>query len=342
MSPRAPLTGAIVGLGQIGFSFNADRKRRGVWSHERAYAASGAVRLVAAADPSPDARRRFADARPDVPVFADHREMLRRARPEFVSVCAPTRLHAAVVRDAVAAGARAVFDEKPIAATARDAAGLIGLCRRERVALAVNHTRRWDPAYLRAAAAVRRGAIGRVVSVGARYSGRVYNVGTHLLDAARMVSGLDARRACGFAPDPRAADPDVSGVLELTGGATMTLSAHGAPTDLLFELDLVGTEGRLRLLDNGATTVLERFRPSRRFAGHREPSKVPLAPAAGPDRFVAAVRDLARAARGGPAPACSGADGFAALAAAEALALSARRGGRPAPVARLPRSLEER
>lgn len=341
MASNTPLTGAIVGLGQIGFGFNADRRRRGVWTHERAFARSGAVRLAGAADPSPEARVRFSAARPEVPVFADAGALYAAVRPELVSICAPTRLHLAAARGALARGARALFCEKPLASSTREGAALLAAARRAKAVVAVNHTRRWDPVYRRAAALVRNGAIGRVVSISARYSGRVYNIGTHLIDAARMVSGLDAVSACGFAPDPRAEDPDVSGVLLLKNGAALTLAAHGTPTDLLFELDFVGSEGRLRLVDNGLTTILERFSKSARYGGYRELRRAAVPAAKGGDRFVAAVRDLAACARRRGRPACSGADGFAALAAAEALALSARHNGRPTRVAKLPKILED-
>jgi predicted dehydrogenase len=340
MPPR-PLDGTLVGLGQIAFGFNADRRRRGVWTHERAFARSGAVRLVGAADPSPKARARFSAARPEVPVFAGSTELFAAVRPELVSICVPTRLHLAAARQALSRGARALFCEKPLASSTREGAALLSAARKAKAVVAVNHVRRWDPNFLRAAALVKRGVIGRVVSISARYSGRVYNVGTHLIDAARMISGLDPVSACGFAPDPRAEDPDVSGILLLAGGATLTLAAHGTPTDLLFELDFVGTEGRLRLVDNGLTTVLERFGASRRYGGHRELFRASVPRASGEDRFTAAVRDLAACARRGGRPKCSGADGFAALAAAEALALSARHNGRPTPVAKLPKNLED-
>lgn len=338
-SPR-PLTAAIVGLGNIGFAFNADRKRRGVWSHERALSRSGTARLVGAADPSLQARRRFAAARPDVPVYSDYRRMLRELRPELVSVCTPTALHARVVRAAAASGARAIFDEKPLAATAREGAALLALCRRRGVTLAVNHTRRWDGEFLRAAAVVRNGGIGELRSASGRYSGRVYNVGTHLFDALRMLTGRAPRRAWGTSPDPAAADPDVSGLLELDGGVMFALACHGRPADLLFELDLVGTEGRLRVLENGLKTVHELFAPSPRYGGYREPRPAPLARTSRADRFLSAVRDVCACARTGRRPACSGADGYYALAAAQALRDSSRRGGAATRIPPLPKPLE--
>ncbi len=325
-----PVTGAIIGLGNIGFGFNADGKRSGVWTHERAFARSGEVELVAAADPDESMRRRFAEARPEVPVFATAGELLRDTTPDLVSICAPTSAHARLAKDFIAAGTRAVFCEKPIAADAKQALELIHLAKKRGATLAVNHTRRWDPAYRRAAGLVAKGGIGAVRSVSARYSGHVYNVGTHLIDCVRMLTGLAPEEAVGASADPKTADPHVSGLLLLEGGICCTLACHGKREDLLFELDVVGSEGRLRLVDNGATTLLERFRPSRYASGYRELVSGSLPSLKGEDRFVAAVKDLcACLSRPKRAPACSGEDGYYALAAAQALAVSARQGSRP-------------
>lgn len=332
------ISAAIIGLGNIGFGFNADRKRSGVWTHERAFAKAGGVRLIAAADPVPSQRDRFHKARPEVPVFSSVDELLRHGAPDLVSICVPTAAHAQIAKAVLAAGARAVFCEKPIAGTTAQALDLIRFARKRGAVLAVNHTRRWDPAYLRAAATVRRGGIGQVRSVAARYSGHVYNVGTHLLDAVRMITGLAPLLASGFSPRPADEDPHVSGLVTLGGGVACTLSCHGRKEDLLFEIDAVGSEGRLRIVDNGARTIYERFKQSRRFGGYRELSARALPPPAGQDRFVAAILDIrACLRRPGRTPACSGEDGYYALAAAQALAESARQGSRPRPIPPLSR-----
>lgn len=330
---RGLVTGAIVGLGNIGFGFNADRKRKGVWSHERAFARCGRVRLVAAAEPEAHQRDRFLKARPEIPVFPSLGALLRWRVPELVSLCTPPETHAPLLARCVRAGVKAVFCEKPLASTAAEALRSVRLCRERGVILAVNHTRRWDARYCRAAGLVRRGCIGRVLCVSAHYPGQIFNMGTHLVDAIRQLTGLDPRSATGESPDPKVCDPHVSGLLRLSSDVPCVLVCHGCREDLVFEIDIVGSQGRLRVLENGLTTQYQRFSPSGRYSGYRELRPAALPGLSRSDRFVAAVRDVCAALAGGPAPACSGEDGYYALAAAEALADSALRGGRPRRIA---------
>ena len=74
------------------------------FSHAGAYQRSPRTQLVAASDPNPERRASFGRRRgvPSDHLYADHREMLARERPDVVSVCVPTRHHAAVALDVAA------------------------------------------------------------------------------------------------------------------------------------------------------------------------------------------------------------------------------------------------
>jgi len=318
------LTGAIVGLGHIGFGFNADRKRKGVWTHEQAFTRAG-VRLIGAVDIAAAQRNKFTAKRPEVPAFSSLKELLRSGVPDLVSICTPTFTHAAVARQCVQAGVRAVFCEKPMTSTILEAAALVKLCRQRHIILAVNHTRRWDARYLRAAALIRGEAVGEVRSVSARYSGHIFNIGTHLIDTVCMITGAKPVSAVGFSQHPKAPDPHVSGQVRLDSGVACEISCHGLREDLLFEIDVVGSRGRLRIFENGSATTLERFKPSPNYGGYRELKAARLPNINSGDRFVAAVRDIGAALKNPKhRVSCGAGEGYYALAAAAAMADSAR------------------
>lgn len=333
------ITGAVVGLGKIGFGFSSDSKRKGTtWTHAQAFERAG-VTITGGVDPDASKRREFLGRYPAVPAFATLAELLRHSvPPDLVSICSPTISHGAAVKACVAAGVRSIFCEKPITSTVKEAREILTLCRRERVVLAVNHTRRWDSVYCLAQKLVASGRIGEVVCVNANYSGHIYNFGTHLVDTIRMIVGGDPVSASGFSPDPAAGDPHVSGLLEFKGGVPVVIACHGKREDLVFDIEVTGREGKLRVVENGRKIELLRFRPSPHYSGYREllPRKVPPAPKT--DRFVEGIKDILCAMRKpGRGVACSGTDGYYALAAAEALRDSARNFSRPVKIVSVPR-----
>jgi predicted dehydrogenase len=77
-------------------------------------------------------------------------ELLDDPGVEVVAVCSPPDEHAGQILAAVAAGARAVFCEKPLATTRADAHEVIDACRRAGAVLVVATNHLYDPAWERA------------------------------------------------------------------------------------------------------------------------------------------------------------------------------------------------
>jgi predicted dehydrogenase len=322
---------AIIGLGQIGNQFDDDPKRTAVWTHAGAYASLPEIALIAGADPDEGRLGRFLERRGVAAGYRDYRDMLRGETIDLLSVCSPTALHHEMVLAGVQAGVRAIFCEKPLAATVAQAADMVRACDDAGVLLAVNHTRRWEDIYRRARRLLEQGAIGRLESLVGCYPGKVFTMGTHLFDLMRYFAG-DAAWACGQAVG-HGDEANLSGHLGFRSGAQGSVVCGWERANHIFEVDLLGSRGRLRLSGDGAMMELFRFEDSPRYSGYRELAEAREG-ASGSDgpvheenRLIAAVRDLARCLTDGGTPACGGADGAAAVEIAEALCESAARGG---------------
>jgi predicted dehydrogenase len=324
----------IIGLGQIGNLFDEDPKRKEVWTHTGAYLALPNVTLAAGADSDEDRRRRFLSRSVSATAYVDYRSMLHAQSLDVVSICTPTAVHHEMVLAAVQAGVRAIFCEKPVASTPEQAAEMVEVCQSAGVLLAVNHTRRWEPIYVRAKQLVEEGAIGRIEAIVGYYPGKVFTMGTHLFDLMRFFGG-DVQWVCGQSPDPRVASDDegsLSGQLQFCSGATGSIISGWDRTNHVFELDLAGSAGRLRLSGDGAAMDLWRFTESPRYSGYRELAKDdesgPVSQESHPlvSRLVTAMRDVIDCIGNGKRPACSGLDGLAALEIACALRESVAQG----------------
>lgn len=324
----------IIGLGQIGNLFDEDPKRKEIWSHTGAYLALPDVVLAAGADSDAGRRNSFLKRSTGAKAYHDYRDMFSAERLDVVSVCTPTALHHEMVLAAVLAGVRAVFCEKPLAAMPEQAAEMVEVCQSAGVLLAVNHTRRWEPIYVRAKQLVEEGAIGRIEAIVGYYPGKVFTMGTHLFDLMRFFGG-DVQWVCGQSPNATIASDEegsLSGQLQFCSGATGSIISGWDRTNHVFELDLVGSAGRLRLSGDGAAMDLCRFKESPRYSGYRELAKddeiglvsresQPLV-----SRLVTAMRDVIDCIGNGKRPACSGPDGLAAVDIACALRESVAQG----------------
>lgn len=332
--PRPVYQAAIVGCGRIGSRFAGDSRWRGVWTHAGAYRESHRTNLVALADI--DERARTAAARQwDVArAYPTLTELLRAHRIDILSVCTPSHSHVALVREALAAGVSAVWCEKPLADDLPEARALVSDC--EDKIVAVNHVRRWDGAYEAARRWLEAGRAGKLLAATAWYTDGVRNIGSHLFDTLRFLLG-DAEWVWAAPDAAGAADPTLSGVIGFGHGLLCHVVGCGSGT-LYFEVDVVGTDGRLRVSGNGTRVETWAVRQSAHYP-RREPGTPRVIWKGGParDRLALALKDVVRCLDRGGRPRCTARDGFKALEIVTAFVQSAASGRRvelPLPDAR--------
>jgi phthalate 4,5-cis-dihydrodiol dehydrogenase len=235
-------------------SGSARRLRLGVAGLGRAFtlmlptfSAHPRVQLVAAADPRPEARERFA------------REFGARAHESVASLCADETVDAIYVatphqhhaEHAIAAATRGkhVLVEKPMALSLEEAGAMIAAARNGGVYLVVGHSHSFDAPVRRAREIVASGEVGRVRMItalhftdflyrprrpeeldSARGGGVLFSQAAHQVDIVRMLAGglATSVRSVSGAWDPaRATEGAYGALLTFGGGAFASLAYSG-------------------------------------------------------------------------------------------------------------------
>lgn len=310
------LRAALVGCGRIASGMADDPLMAGdIFTHAEAYVRSGATELVAVCDVDPGLARLCAERWGVGASYADVRAMLEEARPDIVSIATPDDTHFALARTILDHGpsVRALLCEKPLATSLDEAADLVALAETRGVVLAVAHLRRYADNFRALKALLDSGALGRIKGVTGWYTKGVLHNGVHWFDQLRMLAGealwVEAID-CLSEPGP---DPTIDVQLGLESGALATLRAGDMRDFTLFEMDLLTERGRVLIQDSGYRIDLFRAAPSPRYSNYVELEPMPTELGDRRDMMLHAVDDLAAAVRGGRPPACSGADGLAAL-----------------------------
>lgn len=322
---------AVIGCGRIGSTIDDEVDRWAPflmpYSHAARYAETAQTELVAGCDVLPDKaeafRRRWGLKR----AYTDIHEMMDAERPDIVSVATETATRVEAALAALEHGPRALFLDKPMAQTLADADRLIVACRQRGTVLAVNCSRNWDPRAIRSRELLHEGIIGDLRCVVGFCPGGLSHMGSHMLAFMRMFAG-EAQWVVGHTAAPPGDDPDadVAGL----GLIQYENDVHGYlnmldPGPLSVELDLIGTRGRIRAINNEATWELwlPGTVPSRQAGLALQ--QFPL-----PQRMtswgIASVQDICRCIETGAQPLCSGEDGRAALELGLALRHSQRQG----------------
>ena len=225
------------------------------------------VARVAAADPRPEARRRFAEEF-SAPTFASVEELCAHAEIDAVYIATPHQFHAAHAALAAAAG-KHLLVEKPMALTIEDCRAMVAAAARANIRLLVGHSHSFDAPYLRAAELVRSGRFGAVRMIHAcnytdflyrprrreeldtqQGGGVIFSQAPHQVDVVRLLAGGRATtvRALTGAWDPaRPTEGAYSALLTFEKGAfaSLTYSGYGRFDTVEF-CGWIGESGRRR------------------------------------------------------------------------------------------------
>jgi predicted dehydrogenase len=321
---------AVIGLGFIGAGDQVSGDALGQQvanldgTHAGALSNHPRVKLVAGSSRDLGRRERFAQRYPGVNTFEHWQDLLAAGPIDILSVATYTPQHAPMVIEAARRGVRAIYCEKPIASSPAEGDAMIAACRASGSLLVINHNRRFHPAIRALAARVAAGELGDLTSMTLAWSsGRLGNIGTHVFDAAMMVSGRKITAVSGTLdpagkPDcrgPEFRDPGGWGVLRFEGGLHATVDG-GDYSRLPITITFNGTLGRAAI---GRLKIDLDF-----WDGRHESIDMPRGGRSCMDQAVSEIVDHLD---GRATLACDPADSVLTLEAIAAFALSHERGG---------------
>lgn len=127
--------------------------------HANDYFACPDAELVAVADLNPKRLEKWSPQIGAENCFTDYKEMLKKAKPDLVSVCLPNALHATVTIEAINAGAH-VLCEKPMAMSVELAKQMRDAAEKAGKTLGINLSSRFNKYAMAMKDLVKDGAIG--------------------------------------------------------------------------------------------------------------------------------------------------------------------------------------
>jgi myo-inositol 2-dehydrogenase / D-chiro-inositol 1-dehydrogenase len=319
---------ALVGAGHIG-GFHARTLARGL----------PGARLVGIADPAPGRAQAAATEVGGGRATTDYRELLADAGVDAVVIAAPAAYHAEIIEAAARAG-KAVFCEKPIADTLAAADRALDAVRSAGVLLQIGFQRRFDAGFRRAHELAASGALGPIQLLRSitrdpvpdppvvRTTWSIFDdTLVHDFDVLRWLAGSEPRAV--FAQAGALNEPFRSAQVRDTAVATVSFhngalgtadSSFWAPYGYDVRAEVFGPKGMVTVGDGRANSAVVHTHAgslSQRAFWFMDLFR---------DAYVAELTDFVACARTGKAPACTGADGRAALAMALAAIRSAQTG----------------
>lgn len=250
----------IIGCGRIGSEFDEDPIRDYIASHSTAYVKNPNTRLIAVCDINKDKAIKCAERCKVDNVYTDYKKMLEEENLDIISICTPVNTHPEIVEYA-SKYVKGVYCEKPMSLTLKQARMMIDICKKNNVILQINHQRRFDLLHKTVKTFVDN-EIGDIKQVTFYYNRGIYNTGSHMFDLLNWFFG-DPKWAIAFGKE------NPSGIIKFTSDVICNVIQCNVNYPL-FEMDIIGTNGRIRLTDAGMNVKYYKVIQSKQHSENKE------------------------------------------------------------------------
>ena len=184
--------------------------------------------------------------------------MVENKEIDIVSICTPTSTHLEIVRNLTKSKPpKAIFIEKPMGQNLSEANQISDLCNNNGIVLAVNYMRRWEKKYQIAKKNIDTKKYGDLQSISAYGSTALLMSTSHLIDLCIQFGGEIEWIIGGLQTDyvrkvNGENDPGGYAFVKYKNGVCAYIKGTSRdPSYSMFEIDLLFSEGRLTISDDG-------------------------------------------------------------------------------------------
>jgi|GEM_PF-3743968 len=177
----------LVGLGNMGWRYDAQSE--GVLTHAKAIYEHPQLQLIAAVDPSDEARNAFNRRYSHVPSFAALQDACAQQTPDWIILALPTQLHFAAFNEALSFKPKVIVCEKPLAPTAAQAREMYNRAKAQGVLLFINYIRPHEPYCKAMFNFIQTRVWGGVEKIVVRYGKGIANNASHFIQLLVLAFG---------------------------------------------------------------------------------------------------------------------------------------------------------
>ena len=158
-------------------------------AHLQTYEQLPEYKLVAICDINEELAKETSAKYGNVPYYLNYEEMLAKAKPDVVCIVTPTALHCEMTLQAINAGVKGVYCDKPIAVNMAEARLMEKAAKEKDIPVVIGHQRRVSAPYTAMRSAITDGLIGDVYLIRGICAGDILSDGTHTVDSLMYLNG---------------------------------------------------------------------------------------------------------------------------------------------------------
>ena len=318
---------AVIGCGRIGCGFD-DGQKQNIMTHAGSYFKNNKTNLMALSDIDKTKLKKYGKKYSISNLYTDSSELFTSHKIDCVSICTLADSHLELVRQAVSTNVKAIFLEKPISNSLKNAKTIIDLCKKNNTILGIDFQRRYDPFYHKIKKILSQNKLGKIQMVNALYGGGIFNTGTHLFDILRYFFGEIQTINSNFSKNKsqNKNDPNCDVIVHFKNNIVSNIHSLNYNNYVIFTLDIFGTNGRLQinLVDNNY--IFESTKNSGTVSGYKKLKQQQITYKKPKNSAIyLAIENIINCLKNQKQPSATGIDGYRSLESTIACKLSAEK-----------------
>ncbi|MDR3602239.1 MAG: Gfo/Idh/MocA family oxidoreductase [Desulfosporosinus sp.] len=246
---------AVVGLGQIGLTYDFDPKRERPSAHVFAYQLNPRIELVAAADVRINQCQALHKIASAVTFYQSLDELLKDHSVDIISICTPPVHHLSAIQYILQnTDTKIIFCEKPLVSCVDEAKLLAQKLQKGNCLLIPNLSRRWNSGMQRVKAHVANRQYDELQKIHVKYTRGIHNTGSHFLDLLHWwggkISEVQVIRKINTSADYDS-DPSYTFAFLIDENILGFAEAFDDEQYYLFEIDLYFSKGKIEIRNSG-------------------------------------------------------------------------------------------
>jgi len=315
----------VIGCGRAGCGFD-DLDNKVVRTHAGSYYKNSKSDLIAFCDIDKKKLKKYGRKYHVSGLYTNVVEMLENEELDCISICTLADTHLELIKEISKFKIKGVLIEKPISNSLLNAKKIIDVCKKHEIILAINHQRRFDPAYYYIQKFLQKKNLGDIQIINLYYGRGITNTGSHLFDLLRLLFG-EIKSVTGIFSKNKSInllDPNIDATLHFQNNLTCSLQSLDAKYFTMAELDIIGQKGRIQIdfvANQGTLFCL----PKTKFLDTKKLTKSSNFTKLHPSPIILAINNILDCIINNKKPLCTGFDGYKSLELIVASVLSSKK-----------------
>jgi len=240
----------IIGAGSIGAFYDTPESKN-ILSHAHAFSAHSGFKLLGFVDT--DLKRAQSAAQLwGCKAFGSIENAFEEEKVDIVCIAVPDELHYSLLKKVSVLPLKAVFTEKPLTKTVREAEEIVKIFSEREVPVCVNYRRSFVPEFEALRDKINRNAFGRYLTGTGYYGKGFLHNGSHLIHLLCFLIGdIRDHKIVTSENDFYSDDPSISVTITFENKKIFNIHHINCNHFTIFEADFLFENGRVRISDTG-------------------------------------------------------------------------------------------